>query len=70
MGAAGRGEDRGHAEGEDLEIGDAVAGETNPILLVAHRDQDAASFECRMNWAMKIQANRQPTSKKYRMILA
>ena len=43
-GAADRGEDRGHAEGEDLEVGDAVAGEADAVLLVAHRDQDAAEL--------------------------
>src|SRR5207302_7252032 len=43
-GGGDRGEDCGDAEGEDLEIGDAVAGEANPVLLVAHRDQDAAEL--------------------------
>ncbi len=32
------------AESEDLEVGDAVAGEADPVLLVAHRNQDSAEF--------------------------
>ena len=44
MRAADRGEDRGRAEGEDLEIGDAVAGEADAVLLLAHRHQDAAEL--------------------------
>ena len=32
------------AECEDLEIGDAIAGEPDAIFLVAHRDQDAAEL--------------------------
>ena len=43
-GAADRGEHGGDAEGEDLEIRDAVAGEADAIFLVAHRDQDAAEL--------------------------
>ena len=31
----------GEAEDEDLEVCDVVAGEAHPVLLVAHRDQDA-----------------------------
>ena len=32
------------AEDEDLEVGDVVAGEADPVLLVAHRHQDAAQL--------------------------
>ena len=32
------------AEDEDLEVGDVVAGEPHPVLLVAHRHQDAAEL--------------------------
>jgi hypothetical protein len=42
--AADRGEHGGDAEREDLEVGDAVAGEAHPVLLVAHRHQDAAEL--------------------------
>src|SRR5258705_6952295 len=43
-GPADGGENGADAEGEDLEIGDAVAGEADPVFLVAHRDQDAAEL--------------------------
>ena len=39
-----RGEHRGDAKSEYLEVGDAVAGEPDAILLVAHRHQDAAQL--------------------------
>src|ERR1700681_2080515 len=42
--AADRGEHRGGAEREDLEVGDAVAGETDAVFLLAHRHQDAAEL--------------------------
>src|SRR5205085_9547103 len=31
-------------EGKDLEIGNAIAGEADAVLLLAHRDQDAAEL--------------------------
>ena len=46
------GEHGGDAEGEDLEVGDAVAGEADAVLLLAHRHQDAAELQWRMNCAM------------------
>src|SRR5207247_3788587 len=42
--APDRGEDRRHAEGKNLEVGDAIAGETDAIFLFAHRHQDAAKL--------------------------
>ena len=32
------------AEGEDLEVGDVVAGEADAVFLLAHRHQDAAEL--------------------------
>ena len=53
------------AEGEDLEVGDAVAGEADPVLLFAHRHQDAAELRVsRMNCAMQMQTNSSTTSTK------
>src|SRR5580704_4129813 len=43
-GATDRGEYGGDAEGKDLEVGDAITGEADPVFLVAHRDQNAAEF--------------------------
>src|SRR5712664_1791615 len=43
-GATDRGEDGSNAEGEYLKVRDAIAREANPVLLVAHREQDAAEL--------------------------
>ena len=63
--------DGGDAEREDLEIRDAVAGEPDAILLVAHRHQDAPELgvadELRDEDAAEQAAR---TSTKYSTILA
>ena len=52
------------AEGEDLEVGDAVAGEADPVLLFAHRDQDAAELRVPDELRDEDADEQQPTSKK------
>ena len=51
------------AEDEDLEVGDVVAGEADAILLVAHRDQDAAELAARARIARQEHAAEQQAAR-------
>ena len=64
-----RGDGRRQAEHEDLEVGDVVAGEPHPVLLVAHRQQDAAELARRHEARQEHGAEQQEAAEEVEDVL-